>query len=168
MTDKQLKIGVIGASGYTGADAVRLLAGHPHAEIAALTANAHAGKAYGALYSQFAGLDLPPLVKVEAVDWHGIDAVICGLPHSTAQDVIARLPEHLKIIDMSADFRLRDASVYADTYGRKHDAPELLGEAVYGLSEHYRAAIGAARCLSRLLSDRRLDPAFAAGRCRSD
>jgi N-acetyl-gamma-glutamyl-phosphate reductase len=148
MTDKRLKIGVIGASGYTGADAVRLLAGHPHVEIAALTANAQAGKPYGALYPQFAGLDLPPLVKVEAVDWQDIDAVICGLPHSTAQDLIAGLPEHLKIIDMSADFRLRDASVYADTYGRSHDAPDLLGEAVYGLSEHYRAAIAEARLVA--------------------
>jgi len=148
MSTEKIRVGIIGASGYTGADAVRLLAGHPQVEIAALTANAQAGKAYGALYPQFAGLDLPPMVKVEDVDWRDIDAVLCGLPHSTAQDVIAGLPEHLKIIDMSADFRLRDASVYADTYGRSHDAPGLLNEVVYGLSEHYRQDIAQARLVA--------------------
>ncbi len=139
-----IKVGIIGASGYTGADAVRLLATHPHVQIGVLTGNAHAGKKIGEIFPQFAGLDLPALVKVEDADWSDIDAVICGLPHSTAQDVILNLPKHLKVIDMSADFRLQDADVYAQWYGRSHEAPALLKGAVYGLSEHYGAAIAQA------------------------
>ena len=109
MSGSKIKVGIIGASGYTGADAVRLLAAHPQAEIALLTGNSHAGKSLAEIYPQFAGLDVPPLVKAEEADWNGIDVAICGLPHSTAQDVIAALPDHVRVIDMSADFRLRDA-----------------------------------------------------------
>jgi len=148
VSQKQAKIGIIGASGYTGADAVRLLAAHPNAQIAALTGNAHAGKPLADIYPQFGGLDVPALQKVENVDWQNIDAAICGLPHSTAQDVIAGLPDHVKVIDMSADFRLRDAATYAEWYGRSHDHTDLLGTAVYGLTEHYRDDIAKARLVA--------------------
>jgi len=144
VSKKAIKVGIIGASGYTGADAVRLLANHPQVTISVLTGNAHAGKELGEIFPQFAHLDLPRLVRAEAADWSDSDAVICGLPHSTAQDVISALPKHLKVIDMSADFRLTDAATYAEWYGRTHDATDLLAQAVYGLSEHNRAAIAAA------------------------
>ena len=148
MSAEKVKIAVIGASGYTGADAIRLLAAHPHAEIAALTANSHAGKPLAAVFPQFAGLDVPDLQTIETVDWDKVDAAICGLPHGTSQDVIKNLPKHIKTIDMSADFRLKDAGVYADWYGRAHDCPELLAGAVYGLTEHHRAAISAAHLVA--------------------
>jgi N-acetyl-gamma-glutamyl-phosphate reductase len=148
MSASKINVGIIGASGYTGADAVRLLATHPHAEIKLLTGNAHAGKALAEIYPQFGGLDVPALVKAEEADWSGVDAVICGLPHSTAQDVIAQLPDSVKVIDMSADFRLRNADTYAEWYGRSHDNADLLGEAVYGLSEHYADEIKQARLVA--------------------
>jgi N-acetyl-gamma-glutamyl-phosphate reductase len=148
MSASKINVGIIGASGYTGADAVRLLATHPHAEIKLLTGNAHAGKALAEIYPQFGGLDVPALVKAEDADWSGVDAVICGLPHSTAQDVIAQLPDSVKVIDMSADFRLRNADTYAEWYGRSHDNADLLGEAVYGLSEHYADEIKQARLVA--------------------
>jgi len=148
MSTSTINVGIIGASGYTGADAVRLLATHPHAEIKLLTGNAHAGKALADIYPQFAGLDVPPLVKAEDADWSAIDVAICGLPHSTAQDVIAQLPESVKVIDMSADFRLRKADTYAEWYGRTHDNPALLGQAVYGLTEHYADEIKNARLVA--------------------
>ena len=148
MSTRKINVGIIGASGYTGADAVRLLAGHPHAEIKLLTGNAHAGKALADIYPQFAGLDVPPLATAEDADWSAIDVAICGLPHSTAQDVIAQLPESVKIIDMSADFRLRNTDTYAAWYGRTHDNAALLGEAVYGLSEHYADEIKDARLVA--------------------
>ena len=144
----QINLAIIGASGYTGAYAVRLLAAHPRVRIAALTGNAHAGRELAEIYPQFAEIDAPMLARAEDVDWTGIDAAICGLPHSTAQDVIARIPAHVRIIDLSADFRLRDAKVYNEWYGRTHDAPDLLANAVYGLTEHYRAQISSARLLS--------------------
>ena len=148
MSTRKINVGIIGASGYTGADAVRLLAAHPNAEIKLLTGNAHAGKKLADIYPQFAGLDVPPLVKAEDADWSSIDVAICGLPHSTAQDVIAQLPDSVKVIDMSADFRLRNADTYADWYGRRHDNADLLGQAVYGLSEHYADAIKQARLVA--------------------
>ena len=148
MSGQKIKVGIIGASGYTGADAVRLLATHPQAEIAVLTGNAHAGKPLAEIYPQFAGVDAPALVTAEDADWQGIDAVICGLPHSTAQDVIAALPDSVRVVDMSADFRLRDAATYEAWYGRSHDNPDLLSTAVYGLSEHYADEIETARLVA--------------------
>ncbi len=145
---KKVRIGVIGASGYTGADLVRLAARHPLIEIAVLTANSHAGKRVEAVFPHLAGLALPHLITNEEADWSGIEAVFCGLPHATSQQVIADLPRHLKVIDMSADFRLRDPAVYEKWYGGAHKALSLQAEAVYGLTEHYREAIGGARLVA--------------------
>jgi N-acetyl-gamma-glutamyl-phosphate reductase len=145
------KIGILGASGYTGADAVRLLARHPNAEITALTANTHAGKAMSDVFPHFFMLDLPKLVEWEKVDWSKLDAVFCGLPHGTTQEIIAAVLKanpRIKILDMSADFRLRDKDVYAQWYGHEHRALELQGEAVYGLTEFYREKIAAARLVA--------------------
>jgi N-acetyl-gamma-glutamyl-phosphate reductase len=149
MTKK--KIGILGASGYTGADAVRLLARHPNAEITALTANTHAGKAMGEVYPHFFPLDLPVLTECEKVDWTRLDAVFCGLPHGTTQEIVAavlRANPAIKILDMSADFRLRDQATYAQWYGHQHRALELQDEAVYGLTEFYREPISAARLVA--------------------
>lgn len=148
MSKGKIRVGIIGASGYTGADAVRLLAAHPNAEIAVLTGNAHAGKKLADIYPQFGGMEAPALVKAEDVDWSKVDVVICGLPHSTAQDVITQIPESVRVIDMSADFRLRNADTYAEWYGRSHDNADLLADAVYGLSEHYADAIKTARLVA--------------------
>jgi N-acetyl-gamma-glutamyl-phosphate reductase len=145
------KIGVLGASGYTGADAVRLLARHPRVEISALTANTHAGKAMEEVFPHFFMLDLPRLVEWEKVDWTKLDAVFCGLPHGTTQEIIAAVMAAnpaIRILDMSADFRLRDMSTYAQWYGHEHRAPRLQGEAVYGLTEFYREKITAARLVA--------------------
>jgi len=147
MTGK-IKIGVIGASGYTGSDLVRLAVNHQNIEIAALTANSHAGKALHEVFPHLANLGLPDLVKNEEVDWSKIDAVFCGLPHATSQEVIAGLPGHLKIIDMSADFRLRDAQVYQQWYGVERTQHELQKQAVYGLSEYYRDDLKKARLVA--------------------
>ncbi|MGN6284821.1 MAG: N-acetyl-gamma-glutamyl-phosphate reductase [Afipia sp.] len=145
------KIGILGASGYTGADAVRLLARHPHVEITALTANTHAGKAMDEVFPHFFMLDLPRLVEWEKVDWTGLDAVFCGLPHGTTQEIIAAVLKanpKIKILDMSADFRLRDRDTYAKWYGHEHRAAELQDEAVYGLTEFYREKIASARLVA--------------------
>src|SRR5260370_22682843 len=145
------KIGILGASGYTGADAVRLLARHPNAEISVLTANTHAGKAMAQVFPHFFMLDLPRLTEWEKVDWTTLDAVFCGLPHGTTQEIIAAVMAAnpaIKILDMSADFRLRDISVYAQWYGHEHRAPKLQGEAVYGLTEFYPEKITAARLVA--------------------
>lgn len=144
----KIRIGVIGASGYTGSDLLRLAVRHPDIEIVALTANSHAGKPMYQVFPHLADLGLPDLVRNEQVDWSGIDAVFCGLPHATSQEVIAGLPSHLKIIDMSADFRLRDAETYKQWYGVERTQHDLQKQAVYGLSEHYRKEISKTRLVA--------------------
>jgi N-acetyl-gamma-glutamyl-phosphate reductase len=139
---------VLGASGYTGADLIRLAARHPNVALAALAAKGHAGQTLAAVFPHLASLDAPPLVTPEEVDWSKIDVVFSGLPHGTAHGEIAKLPARMKVIDMSADFRLRDPKVYAEWYGVSHSAPALIKEAVYGLTEHYRDAIKRARIVA--------------------
>ena len=149
MNTKQIiRTAVLGASGYTGADVIRLAARHPNIKITTLIAKGHAGQTLGQVFPHLAGLNLPKLVTSDEVDWSAIDLVFCGLPHGTAHQEIAKLPERIKVIDMSADFRLNDLEVYAEWYGGKHGAPELAKEAVYGLTEHYGAQLKGARLVA--------------------
>ncbi|MEA2782033.1 MAG: N-acetyl-gamma-glutamyl-phosphate reductase [Rhodospirillaceae bacterium] len=144
----KLRIGILGASGYTGAELLRLLARHPGIEIGLLTADRQAGKPPAEIFPHLGGLDLPDLVKIADADWSAIDLVFCCLPHGTTQEVIAALPAHLKVIDLSADFRLADPTLYAKWYGHEHQAPALQKEAVYGLTELARAAVAKARLVA--------------------
>jgi N-acetyl-gamma-glutamyl-phosphate reductase len=142
------KIAILGASGYTGAELVRLIATHPAMRITALAANSKAGQSMGQVFPHLRHLDLPDLVTIEEIDFSGIDLCFCALPHKTSQEVIAALPRDLKIVDLSADFRLRDPAAYQKWYGNPHAAPEAQKEAVYGLTEFYREDIRAARLVA--------------------
>lgn len=147
------KIGILGASGYTGAELVRLLLRHPKVELVLLTADRRAGQAMGDVFPQFAPYELPTLVSINSVDWTtiGLDLVFCALPHATTQkvlqDLLDKAPE-TKVVDLSADFRLEDAAAYAKWYGHEHHALELQKEAVYGLVELYRRDIKKARLIA--------------------
>ncbi len=143
-----VRAGILGASGYSGAEMLRLLAHHPRVDIRALTAERHAGQPVAEVFPHLGGLDLPSLVKIDDVDWSGLDAVFCCLPHATTQAIVAKLPRELKIIDLSADFRLADLDTYAEWYGQAHLAPDLQEEAVYGLTEFARDDIRAARLVA--------------------
>ncbi len=147
MSDK-VKIAILGASGYTGAELVRLLWNHPRADIRVLTADRRAGQPLGAVFPQFDGLDLPDLVAIDAVDWSEVEFVFCALPHGTTQEVIAGLPGHVRVCDLSADFRLYNPAVYAEWYGHEHRAVELQKTVVYGLTEVYRDKIAQARVVA--------------------
>jgi N-acetyl-gamma-glutamyl-phosphate reductase len=151
--DNKAKIAILGASGYTGAELVRLLLRHPRADIVLLTADRRAGKAMADVFPQFAPYALPPLTAIEGADWKavGLDLAFCALPHGTTQKVIADLLKRApatKVVDLSADFRLADPAAYARWYGHAHAAPELQKEAVYGLTEIYRPEIKAARLVA--------------------
>lgn len=148
---KQIKAVIVGASGYTGEEAVRLLLRHPGVEIVALTGDRKAGQPYGAVYPHLGHAGLPDLVALDDVDFSTVDVAFCCLPHGTTQKVVKDLlnrHDSLKIVDLSADFRLRDQETYAQWYGHEHYAPEFQGEAAYGLSEHNREAVKGARLVA--------------------
>lgn len=134
---------IIGASGYTGAELIRLLLSHPNVEISALVANSNAGQNIEDVYSHFANFGLPRLQKIEEIDLSHMDVAFCCLPHTTSQEVISQIVSSgtnpdLKIIDLSADFRLNDVENYQKWYDGQHKAKDLQPSAVYGLSEIYR------------------------------
>ena len=139
------KIAILGASGYTGAELARIIATHPQMQIVALSGDRKAGMRMGEVFPHLRHMGLPDLVKIEEIDFSAVDLAFCALPHATSQAVIAQLPRDLKVVDLSADFRLRDPAEYEKWYGKPHAAVELQAEAVYGLTEFYRDEIKTAR-----------------------
>ncbi len=142
------KIAILGASGYTGAELIRLISGHPTMEIAALSADRKAGLSIAQVFPHLRHLELPTLVAVADIDFAGIDLVFSALPHGVSQSVVQALPEKCRVVDLGADFRLRDPASYEKWYGRAHDAPDIQPTAVYGLTEFYREEIRGARLVA--------------------
>ena len=160
----QLRVAILGASGYTGGELLRLLVRHPFAEIVLLTADRRAGEPVAAVSPHLGPHQLPDFVSLDDVEWAGIevDVVFCALPHGTShavakgllhserrdvvdelivetkQDLIAAVHGEVKIIDLSPDFRLDDSDTYAEWYGISHGAAALQPQAIYGLSEFAR------------------------------
>ena len=152
MKQKQ-QIAILGASGYTGVELIRLLLNHSKVEIKELIANNNAGQEIANIYPHLSPFSLPILKTVEEVDFSKIDLAFCCLPHTTSQTVIKSLLEnknypHLKIIDLSADFRLEDGDDYQKWYGHSHIALDLQKQAVYGLSECNRQKIRKAKLVA--------------------
>ncbi len=139
MSDK-INVAILGASGYTGAELLRFLLVHPKVRIAALTADRKAGSTMAEAFPQFVG--------VAEVDWAGVDLVFCALPHATTQEVLKAVPARIKIVDLSADFRLSDPAAYEYWYGHAHQALELQAEAVYGITEFAREKVAKARLVA--------------------
>lgn len=141
-------IAILGASGYTGAELIRLIAGHEGLEITALGAHSKAGQTIEEVFPHLRHLALPDLVSFSEINWKEIDLCFCALPHKTSQEVIRDLPADLRIVDLSADFRLRNPEDYRTWYGNPHAAVALQAEAVYGLTEFYREDIRWARLVA--------------------
>src|SRR3984885_5675467 len=141
-----MKAGILGASGYTGSELLRLLAGHPEFEVAVATAHSHAGDLVGSHTPSLAAA-YPGLVYEDndPVRFDGLELVFCGLPHGESQRIVPELRSRVGlVVDLAADFRLRDASLYPAWYGSEHAAPDLLAEAAYGLPELFRASLDGA------------------------
>jgi N-acetyl-gamma-glutamyl-phosphate reductase len=144
------RIAIFGASGYSGAELVRLLAKHPQARITHLGADSAAGQALAELYPALRGLDLPLLQKLGPAALGGqADLAFLALPHTQSMQMApALLKAGLKVIDLSGDFRLQDVAAYEGFYKAAHTETALLGEAVYGLSEIYGAQVAKARLVA--------------------
>src|SRR4051794_17760446 len=145
-----MKIGIIGASGFTGAELLRLCASQPDVEVALAPGDTQAGTAVASLYPSLAAA-YPDLVfsPYDPAAVSGLDLVFCALPHGSTQTVVAEILGKVPhIVDLSADFRLKDAALYPEWYGEEHHHPELLAEAVYGLPEFFRADISDARLVA--------------------
>jgi N-acetyl-gamma-glutamyl-phosphate reductase len=138
-----VKVGIIGASGYTGAELLRLCAQHPDVEVVAATGDSQAGTLASHLYPSLAAA-YPNLVFEEfSVDrFAGLDVVFLGIPHEAALEIAPQLVGKVgTVIDLSAAYRLKDSSLYPTWYGFDHTQPELLAQAVYGLPELYRSEL---------------------------
>ena len=144
-----LKVAIVGASGYTGVELIRLLSSHPEIEITAVTSEQSAGKSIAEVFPSLSGVFEKTLehISIEVIAQKA-DLVFTALPHQKAMDYVPRFLElGKKVIDLSADFRIRDAATYGAWY-EEHNAPELLKEAVYGLPELHRDEIRNARLVA--------------------
>lgn len=144
-----ISIAIVGATGYTGVELLRLLAGHPNAKVKMVTSRAEAGRKVADLFPNLRGhYDLAFVEPdVDALAEH--DVVFYATPHATAaHHAPALLAKGTRVIDLSADFRLKDAAEWADWYGEPHPAPEMLEQAVYGLPEVNREQIKGAQLIA--------------------
>jgi N-acetyl-gamma-glutamyl-phosphate reductase len=145
-----IKVGIFGGSGYGGAELLRLLLLHPRAQVELVTANEHAGKSVGEVHRNLYGLTALRFTRApeDLKSLAGLDCIFLALPHGQALEIAPGLPESLKVIDLSGDFRLRDSALFQEHYGREHTAMDAQGKFVYGLTETNREAIKAARFIS--------------------
>lgn len=144
-----IRAAIVGASGYSGVELLRLLAGHPHVELLALTSRGHAGREPAELFPNLRGCTLPRFRAPEEAPLADCDVVFFATPNGTAMhQVPALLAAGVRVIDLSADFRLQDISQWSRWYKLDHACPELVGDAVYGLPECNRAAIRRARLVA--------------------
>jgi len=138
---KTTKAAIVGASGYSGQELIRLLLQHPHVEMTHFTSRQYAGKSVADVFPRFRGRISATFVEPN-VDRIAADAVFLALPHGVAAEFApALLRKGIKVLDLSADFRLKSAAVYREFYEHEHPAPELLNHAVYGLPELHREEI---------------------------
>jgi N-acetyl-gamma-glutamyl-phosphate reductase len=138
------KVGIINVTGYTGVELARLLSQHPEVELASVTGRSAAGRRLGEVFPHLADIDLT--IEAEVGD---VELVFSAMPHKeSAKEVIPLLNNGIKVVDISADFRLKDASEYERWYGFSHPAPHLLAQAVYGLTELYRSQVASAQLVA--------------------
>ena len=144
-----INVAIIGATGYTGAELVRILAQHPEVNLKILTSRRYAGKPFSAVYPQLCGIADNICEEFDAqriID--NCDIVFAALPHGVSCEILPQFVHAgLKVIDLSGDFRYEDIAIYEEWYGQKHTSPELVGEAVYGLCELHRDKIKTARLI---------------------
>ena len=143
-----IKIGIVGGTGYTGVELLRILAAHPHAELTAITSRKEDGMPVAEMFPSLRGFVSLAFTAPEKTALHECDVVFFATPHGVAMSQARELlAAGVKVIDLAADFRLKDTAEFEQWYGMPHSCPDLLAEAVYGLPEINRAAIKSARLI---------------------
>lgn len=149
MTQAVIKAGIVGATGYTGQELLRVLVKHPHVTLQAVTSRSEAGKSVTSLFSNLRGHAELTFVEPDAEILQSCDVVFFATPNGTAMTMVPELINAgVKVIDLSADFRLKDVQVWSQWYGMEHACPDVVAEAVYGLPEMFREQIRDARVLA--------------------
>jgi N-acetyl-gamma-glutamyl-phosphate reductase len=153
MNKGSVRVGVIGASGYSGEELVRLLLRHPHVELAAATSRQYAGQTVAQIFPRFSQFPTARQIRFTEPNAELLakqaEIVFLALPHGVAAEfAVPLLQMGAQVIDLSADFRLKSAEVYKEFYGHEHPAPELLAKSVYGLPEVYRTALKGASLIA--------------------
>jgi len=144
-----IKVGIVGGTGYTGVELLRLLAGHPNAELTAITSRSEKGKPVSALFPNLRGIVDLVFSEPTVANLKGCDVVFFATPHGVAQSLVPEiLAAGIRVIDLSADFRIRDIAIWEKWYAQDHAAPDLVTEAVYGLPEFNRADIAGAKLVA--------------------
>ena len=143
-----IKIGIVGGTGYTGVELLRILAAHPHAELTAITSRKEDGMPVAEMFPSLRGFVSLAFTAPEKTALYECDVVFFATPHGVAMSQARELlAAGVKVIDLAADFRLKDTAEFEQWYGMPHSCPDLLAEAVYGLPEINRAAIKSARLI---------------------
>ena len=145
---ESIPVSLIGGSGYTGGELIRLISSHPNFKLMEIVANRSAGKKVEEVFPHLRHLNLTTFINFEDLDFSKVKLIFCALPHATSQEIIKKIPSGIKIIDLSADFRLSDTNEYEKWYKKQHIAKELQKHAVYGLSEFYRTEIEKAKVIA--------------------
>ena len=144
-----IRAGIVGGTGYTGVELLRLLVSHPEVELTAITSRAEAGRDVADLFPNLRGHLSLAFTDPESAQLDACDVVFYATPHNVAMNTVPELlNKGVRVVDLSADFRLRDADVWSQWYGEPHACPELLDSAVYGLPEMYRDEIVSAQLVA--------------------
>lgn len=150
MSGDKIRVGIFGGSGYGGSELMRILLFHPNVELAFVTANEQAGKSVSEVHKNLYGLTklIFRTAPQDVESLTDLDCVFLALPHGQAMEVVPRLPENVKVIDLSGDFRLRDQQSFEQHYGRAHTAMQTQKQFVYGLTELNREAVRKSRLVA--------------------
>jgi N-acetyl-gamma-glutamyl-phosphate reductase len=144
-----IKVGIVGGTGYTGVELLRLLAGHPSTELVAITSRSEKGKPVSALFPNLRGIVDMPFTEPTVANLKDCDVVFFATPHGVAQNLVPEiLAAGIRVVDLSADFRIRDIDIWENWYAQKHAAPQLVSQAVYGLPEFNRDEIADANLVA--------------------
>jgi len=143
-----LKIAIAGATGYVGLELIKILSKHKKANILYLCATKSIGKSINKFDRNIAKKNLPKISKIEKIDWNKVDILFTALPNGQAQKIAKVIPQHVKLIDLSGDFRLKDSKLYKKWYGIKHKSKDLINKSLYAITEFSRKDLNKFRIIS--------------------